>query len=186
MYFTRGFSIAGLIRSLRMGFLLGSVIVRTSSAQFIGVCSLCLWRPYWTEIGASDIGLEAATRLILPCHRCGRARHPGIGTPPMVLLTQPSITGVPLMRREVDRLLVVPSTEIRTDGVRPGRRGARRVVVTAGPCPLLGRSRRQGRRMALRCHAGEGRCAPGSVWAMTRVRTGVEPSAAGRVSPPRS
>ena len=29
MCFTRGFSIAGLTRSLRMGFLLGSVIVRT-------------------------------------------------------------------------------------------------------------------------------------------------------------
>ena len=53
----------------------------------------------------------------------------------MVLLTQPSITGVPLLRREVDRLLVVPSTEIRTDGVHPGRRGARRVVVTAGAGP---------------------------------------------------
>jgi hypothetical protein len=76
-----------------------------------------LWRPEWTERGASDIGLEAATRLILSCHRCGRARHPGTGTPPMVLLTQPSITGVSLLRCAVDRLRVVPSTEIRTDGV---------------------------------------------------------------------
>jgi hypothetical protein len=44
----------------------------------------------------------------------------------MVLLTQPSITGVLLLRREVHRLLIVPSTEIRTDGVRPGRRRAQR------------------------------------------------------------
>jgi len=32
------------------------------------------------------------------------------------------------------------------------------VVVTTGAGPLLERSHRQGRRMALRCHAGEGRC----------------------------
>src|SRR4030095_4953182 len=121
-------------------------------------CSLCLWCPYWTERGTSDIGLEAATRLILPCHRGGRACHPGTGTPPMVLLTQPRITGVPLLRREVDGLLIVPIMEIRTDGVRPGRPGARRVLVTAGACPLLGRLRRQGRHMALPCHASEERC----------------------------
>src|SRR4030095_2624373 len=75
----------------------------------------------------------------------------------MVRLTQPSITGVPLMRREVDRLLVVPSTEIRTDGVHPGRRGARRVVVTADAGPPLGRSCRQGWRRGLQCHDVEGR-----------------------------
>ncbi len=41
----------------------------------------------------------------------------------MVLLMQPSITGVPFLWRGVDRLLVVPRTEIRTDGVRPSQRG---------------------------------------------------------------
>ena len=89
----------------------------------------------------------------------------------MILLTQPSIPGAPLLRREVDRLLVVPITEIQTDGVRPSRRGAWRVVITAGAGPLLGRS-----------------CGPGPAyspavlrgrWAMPRGCTGVKPSTAG-------
>lgn len=106
---------------------------------------LCLYlrSAQGTKSGTAHIGREAVMRLILARHWGRHARHPGTETPPMVLLTKLGITGIVLMRRKMDGLLIIPLTEIRTNRVRPRLCGAWRVVVTLNRDLRPGRPHRQ-------------------------------------------